>query len=126
MHLLVTIRGHMDVVNRFVNDLMAQYLPFKYAKDKKPGALQLAVRPIRLYEIVFPEEHLNEVLAMVQPYDGTKMEKRLAYGLRKLLRLKALPKKPVPKSHRVYKRFCSVTGIGLKDDEKGEDGVQKL
>ena len=70
MHLYVMTRGQLDFTNRWANNLTAKYYPYKFDKDKRPGMVQLALRPMQFWEIVFPEPYLDQVLSIVQPYDG--------------------------------------------------------
>ena len=71
-------RGVKHGVDQFITQLQGKYLPFKWRMNKEGkldhkgemienGHTQLQVRPIQLWEIVFPEEHkdivLNTILA---------------------------------------------------------------
>ena len=115
------VRGIKEATDRFINDCLAQYLPFKYDPDKEKGALQLSMRPIQLYEIVFPADQLNEVCAIVQPYSlngAEAKEQKIAKWLGKALGIVGL--KPIPQgikpNLRVRNKAVSVIGIGLKED----------
>jgi len=108
-------RGIKDKLDRWVNDMLAQYLPYEYAKDKK-GLVQLSMRPIILYEIVFPEEHLDYVLGLMRHKHDYKS--KFVFLLRKMLGAKAI-KKPYPEWNKrvITGDFVSVIPVGIKKDE---------
>ena len=122
MHLYVLTRGILSATKTWENDLAAQYLPFEVLEKgkKKPSKYlsQLSIRPVNLYEIVFPEECLDDVLGMVKPscHKGTagkfsgfiKMFSRVL-GLKKIPDYKI---KQLPPGDGV-----SVIGLGLKKDK---------
>lgn len=127
MHLYVLARGNKDKLDRWVNDILAQYLPFEYEKGKPKGLLQVSVRPIQLYEIVFPEEHLETVLGMVRPY-GCKFSKRiqrLAGVFRKVMGLDKIPEKEARCNNRVISPFVNVVGLGTKKDAY-KKGIEQI
>jgi hypothetical protein len=124
MHLYIMTRGTYDCTMRYINDLMAQYLPY----ENKPGEkalLALGVRPVWLFEIAFPKPCLKEVLKMVQPYDTPNLApftRLLAKGMG----LTPMPQSRENPSFRVFKRNVSVTGIGLKDDKFSQIHVEQI
>jgi hypothetical protein len=123
-HLLVAVRGQRDRINNWENDLLARYNDYEFKKGEK-GALQLGVRPVRLYEIVFPENKLQETLSLVNP-GASWNEKYNKYfnWIRKLLGLKKIPEyQRVNYPHNI---FVEVVGIGIKDDRKDADGIELL
>ena len=70
MHLYVLTRGCVRAVREWREGLSNCYLPMeiKNEKGEKENALaQLQIRPIELYEIVFPEEHEKTVMGLVKP-----------------------------------------------------------
>lgn len=110
-------------LDRFVNDLMAQYMPYVYDPDKPAGKVQLGVRPIQLYEIVFPEKCLNDVVGLLSPYD--KKAEPLARILRRVMHLAKVPE-DVAKSGAIVNEFVAVTGIGIKKDGRYPNGCEML
>lgn len=114
MHLYVIARASKDKLDRWVNDVTAQYVPHEYEKGKV-GMLQVSVRPIQLLEIVFPEPQLDEVLKIVRPihnYGG-----RAISILRKLLGIEKLELKVEDKIfYRIPNADISITPIGIKRD----------
>lgn len=124
MHLYVIARGIRTRLQEWENDVLAQYLPYKYDANKPKGEVQLSLRPIQLYEVVFPEEHYDKVLSALQPYD--ERAGALARVLRKILRL-APVKKGIPASQ--FKRrhpWVSIIGVGAKKDKRDKDGIELL
>ena len=117
MHLYVGVRGHQDYLERFKNDLLAQYLPYRLT-DNQMAMMQLGVRPIEFWEIVFPEEHLQTVLSMVQPQQPQGMFKFLAATLKRLLKLQSIPKTTLPAHPFIRPDSVGVMGFGIKKDQK--------
>lgn len=122
MHLYVVTRGIKHCVDRFISDLQAQYFPFEFTDPetkKKSNIIQLGVRPIQLWEIVFPKESLNEVLATVikSPPEFNSTQQKALSVLRKLLKCKPIPEIP-PNSRRriVFDQHIECSPIGIKDD----------
>ena|SRR3990167_1203791 len=132
MHLYVLARGQKDWLERWCNDLSAKYFQLRNKqKDGQGVIVQFGVRPVQLYEMVFPEEDLDTVLSMVRPYEKKRGTGALGVVLRRVLGLEALPRKnrpPFPGGHPYWVdgRFVGVVGVGLKRDERGDDGVEKL
>ena len=120
MHLYIMTRGIKHEVDRFINDLQAQYYPYRVGKKKH--YVQLGVRPIQLWEIVTPKESMPEVMATIG-IDG-KNKYRFSPQrtmLRKLLHCKKLPKlDPKTLKRIVYKDNVGVYPIGVKADEETE------
>ena len=98
MHIYFGTRGIKHDVDRFINELSAKYLPFKWkAKgDKKAQDVTLQVRvcPIQLWDVSFPKEHeeamLNHIFPLGTPNSMTgKLNKflaiaRMGLGLKKI------------------------------------------
>ena len=108
MHLYTLTRGIKHCVDQYVNDCQAQF--FKYGA----GMLQLSMRPIQLWEIVFPQEHLKEVLGTVCNGDYNKKYEKLWKAMRLMLGAKKLPKfdyKKLPK-RIIRKENVAVYPIG--------------
>ena len=131
MHLYVLTRGILSATKRWENDLSAQYLPFKVLEKGKNGKLkkkpspylaQLAVRPINLYEIVFPEECLDDVLGIVKPSCTKGVAGKFSKFINMFSKMMGLTKIPnytpkiLPPGDGV-----SVIGLGLKKDKLNWD-----
>jgi len=123
MHLYVIARANEPELERWKQELLAQYLPFEYDKNKPKGELQVSVRPIQLFEIVFPEEHLEKVLGAVQPYD----QRAGHWGdlLRRMLKLGKIRKKVPPNRFKQRHPHVSIIGIGVKRD-RFINGIEEI
>jgi len=117
MHLYCLTRGIKHDVDRFINDLQAQY--FNMPNYKKGNIVQLGVRPVQFWEIVFPKEALDQVLPTVI-HGGHKFnvwEEFLMKRLRAMLKAKKIPVFDANAPRRmVYHQNVECTGIGIKDD----------
>ena len=134
MHLYVVAKGIKPHIEKWQNDLLAQYVPM--FKDGKPyfsmGAdgqpkqenVQISVRPIQLFEIGFPKEALELVMANVGT-GGYILERypklnKIAKYLRKFLGLKEvpIPKKVNPLMQpNQQEKAVAVVPIGIKEDD---------
>src|SRR3990167_317074 len=127
MHLYGITRGIKHETERYINDLQAQYFGYA-AMNGQNFNVQLSVRPIQLWEFVFPKEHFNEVLATVSTSPIIKLNdwrsKYLA-GIRIALKAKKIPNDidltKIP-GRTVYKNNVAFYPIGIRDDEIWEEG----
>lgn len=149
MHLYVVARGQIDRLRRWENELSSKYFPYMISAGRRDntntkwlvppqyGMLQLAIRPVQLYEIVFPEEALTDVLKIIQPYGGYGISPKMIKFFRKLLKMGKIELKDIPKVEPdmgvldkdgnfipprtfSYRDFVDVMGIGIKEDKKVE------
>ena len=140
MHLYLLTRGIKKNVDHFINDMSAQYFPYTKDKDGKPIWVQMAMRPIQLWECVFPNNSLQEVMATMDLNMTEEMYKQRGitkspgwnYGnktlwmLRKLLKAKELPPlDPKAKKRIVFKDWVHIAPIGIKEDDI-RDGKEML
>ena len=96
--------------------MSAQYFPLTGTTNY----IQLAMRPIQLWECVFPKESLQDVMATMGIQDRPKHWKygdKYLWGLRKALKAYPIPKQD-PKAIKriVFNRDIHVAPIGIKDD----------
>ena len=133
MHLYVMARGINDALKRWENDVSAIYCPIKYNENGvvKTGRVRTAVRPIQLYEIVFPEESLSEIMATIPDTSGK--DYRRVNGLYKyvksiLIRIMKLTPAPENIKHngKVFAPFVAVSHIGIKKDKRDSLGCELL
>lgn len=123
-------RGEQARTESFMKFMQTQMFPWK-RKNLKTGkddivGVQGALRPVLLWEYVFPEESLNEVLTMLDipdnGYKGQRDFKSLKYKiLRKALGkgVKPIPKyKKVPTNKFIDKQSVSIYPIGIKKDKR--------
>ena len=124
MHLYVLTRGILSATKQWENDLSAEYLPFEVLEKgkKKPTKYlsQLAVRPVNLYEIVFPEECLQDVLGMVKPSFSKGVVGKFSRFIKIFMRMMGLKKIPDYKPKLLpLGDGVTVIGLGLKKDKMG-------
>lgn len=138
MHLYIITRGHKLFVDEFITQMQGKYLPYKWKKKQPDGTekvedtmLQVAVRPIQLWEIAFPQEHLDTMMATIFRNEYTagaysypkEFMKLTRFGMRKALKAKPLPKKwDSSKWLPVLRENVSILGIGIKEDVPHEFG----
>lgn len=123
MHLFLALRGIKHDMDRFITQLQGVYLPFKHKGEDK--FVQTAVRPIRFYEIVFPEE-FKDVMLTTCLGTGKKGEpqhkrhKKFVWMIRRMLG-KGVEKIPDYKTDKCLPckevaRSMEMIGIGIKKD----------
>ena len=101
--------------DQFVDSLHSNFLP--YMAGKKSTLVQVAVRPVNIYEIVFPKEHLGKVLKTFEGAGDPRLNGRMSF-LRSVLRAKKIPKLDLSKEQSllVYQQFVRNYPIGIKED----------
>lgn len=119
MHLYVMARGIAPRLNQWENDLLATHYSFKHEENKPLGLLQLGVRPIRMYELAFPEEHLNNVLQKIQPGQSwNPAYDKYINIIRTMMKLEKIPEVPKPDVNNfLYREFVDCTALGIKRDQ---------
>lgn len=131
MHIYFMTRGIKHDTERFINELASSYLPLKTMNPQtgqmEDAVIQTAVRPIQLYELVFPEEHkdlmLNTLFDLPEGKSQHKKHHKVAWALRKALGVEPIPKtwdksKKIP----IYGFNVEKIGIGIKGDYWVKDG----
>ena len=148
MHLYLITRGIKAKVDDFITQLQGKYLPMMWRKKPEDPLsvyhVQLGVRPIQLWEIVFPEEQkdlvLSTCLAQRQPSEGMTQHKKhnkFIWALRKMLGCEPIPDYDNSKVMPIGGEGVELVGIGLKKDywidkegkhhpEKVEDSYEGL
>ena len=133
MHAYIMVRGVKHEFDKFITTLQGKFLSYQNELGKDKVTVQLSVRPIQLFEIVFPEEHLQTVMHTL--FDETTRGDNLTYAKRNKKYLwamrKALNAKPFPELDKtslplpVWKHNIEVAGIGIKKDDF-KDGIEHL
>ena len=129
MHLYIMTRGIKKDSDQFITELQGKYLPFKFPDPKNPKELmpcnlQLGVRPIRLYEVVFPEDSKDIVLSTILGTEGVwkdgksqhKKHQKWIWSIRKILGCEPIPKYKTDLVLPISKQNVEVVGIGIKKD----------
>ena len=130
MHLFLLTRGIKHCIDRYINDCQAQY--YNMPNWKGGNIVQMGVRPIQLWEFVFPKEALQEVLPTVIkcPRPESEMsfaQKNVMKMFRKLLTAKPIPEYDINGKRRiVYNEHIEVTPIGIKEDATHKEGHEML
>lgn len=124
-------RGIKHDTDRLINDLQAQYFDYTH-KEKGKMLVQMAVRPINLYELVFPKEHLGVVMQTLWrdsedplPKHATFLQKMRLEVMRKALMAKKCPDKEFWKDSMfrpLYKSNVQCYPIGIKEDDEASWG----
>ena len=135
MHLYLAVRGILDSINRWENDIAADYRPMPitektakiidpnaipYPDGKYYGTLQTSIRPIRFYEVVVPKIMMPGILRKIQPTNcwNPKYQPYI-WAIRKALRLDKVDLKKIPartNADAMCWRGVDATVIGTKKD----------
>jgi len=95
----------------------------------------MSVRPIQLWEMVFPKEQMNTCIATINAHTAATGNKNNWFPehenkinwIRRFLKLKKIPSIPLDcKKRIVFNEDIEVAGIGIKEDETLPDGDEKL
>jgi len=132
MHLRFIAEGwdkDLDYMEKWIGQMV---LPMK-VKDKEGKEHTIGcpcyLRPFRMYDLIFPREQLDVILNTIKPVSeislvdgkGTRVFKNQIGMLRRLMKLKKIPKKPDEKKGMVaipedlFKNIRTV-GLGIKED----------
>jgi len=139
--LIVFLRGEYRLVDRFVEELSAKYLPFTYQKHdgkdfiegtKQEYTIPVSVRylPLGAWEIVFPIEHTDLVLTTVLGKKGTNSSfewiNKYLWPLRKAMGLGRIPDYKDELKLPISDDGVHVIPIGFKKDEINASGNELL
>jgi len=124
-------RGMKSHVDNFITELQGKYLPFKY--EGKDSFVQVAVRPIQLWEIVFPKEHKDLMLSTclggkegMKGITNQKKHRPVVAMIRKMLGITKLPDYDDTKQLPITRQHMELVGIGIKEDRDLTDGTEGL
>ncbi len=126
MHVSFIPYGERTGVNRLLNDMESQkhLMPMTKGKKKKAAWIPGQIRdlPFGIKEYVFPKESRDMVLRTLKAAGGSKeygvTSQSVIYPtLRKLLRLKKIPKyEEEGKLYLWTKTFVSIVVLGIRED----------
>ena len=139
MHLYFITRGIKNSVDQFITELQGKYLPFQY-RDKadqpyQKTMLQLAVRPIQLWELGFPKEHKDVILNTILGQDRGegvrdkglwKWLQKICWGVRKALKLESIPPYVETPMLPVNRINVQTIGVGIKEDYMTPQGTEGI
>jgi len=133
-------RGIKHDVDRFINELSSKYLPTKWfnplksgkgwGKKKRDVMLQVGVRPIQFWEIVYPEPWRDSVLNTIF-FGQTKETQHKRHNkflmiIRKILGIKKIGDwKKDAEIIPLYKGAVEFIKVGEKPD-RYQDGVEMI
>lgn len=134
MHLYFLTRGRDNVIQEWIKHLSSKWYEFDHKGRRRLFAANL--KPVQLWEYVFPEEHADMVFNTV--FDGQE-DYGLGHGegrwespsntmalkmLQKALGVKPIPKFDAKKSLKMAmpnREGMSILGIGIKEDKHVTD-----
>lgn len=129
MHLYIITRGIKHDVDRFVNDMLGKQLPLTVRE--KPGYIQVAMRPIQLWEIVFPKDHIHTMMNTIWPHGSYDSDNWRGKCILKPFQV-ALNTQPMPEfdfkkpKMLVWNANVASYPIGIKEDETDKYGDEIL
>ena len=122
MHLYTLTRGIKSRMREWENDLGAQWMPLNYKMPDgsiKKGRVKLAIREVKLHEIVFPKEYEEIVMGLINPSVGkSKIIGKWTKIIPKLARFLGL-KKPLQKWEKndtINSDGVACLALGTKED----------
>ena len=126
MELFFLTRGKSNEVEEWAKWMATRCLPFPITEGTGkiiPGTMECQLRPIQLWDFVFPREQLDIVLnSLGLPNNyatGVNLSSKL-WALRKMIGLKEIPepKEKTIKMFMPYDRIkdINIIGVGLKED----------
>ena len=122
-------RGIKHDVDRFINDLQAQYFSYPTHDKNNSYNVQLAVRPVQFWELVFPKEHLQEVQKMIwvkNPEERNELKYAMKV-LRKILKAKKAPEFDENTPQRLLYNFnVAIYPVGIREDKDNHLGNEAL
>lgn len=126
MHFTFAASGHSRWLQTFEEYLKTRIFPMPVTMPDGSTVMQnveSALRPIQLYEFIFPKEHLDVVLNTLAK-DGEDRPRGKSLGLplamvRKALHLKKIPKKRDPSKGKlaIIDQHVRIVPIGIRYDE---------
>ena len=136
MHLIIATRGEQHAVQKFIEQLSGQYVPamLKMGNDKKLQKyhIQPLIRPVQLWDIGIPKEHLDLFLNTFRDVNENKRYAKVKWivdWVRKKAGFKDIPKDY--KKDRILpcaaaKKDMDIMVLGLKDDGEIRGGMEAI
>jgi len=131
MHVYILTRGIKERTDRFIENLCNQYLPFRFKGQNM--SIQINVKPIQLYEIVFPKEHKDIMMRTL--FSGTKGEpqhekhKKWIKWIRRALGIDEISeyvKEGIKLPTANYHNDLEIMGVGEKEDREEYEKTEML
>lgn len=125
MHAYIITRGIKHDVDRMITELQGKYLDIDHnhfikGQPKQKNKVQLSIRPIQLWEVVFPEPQrdvvLNTLLGNAKGKTQHKKHNKYIWGIRKALGCDPIPEYKTDALLPSYQANTEIVGIGVKED----------
>ena len=127
MHLFAITRGVKQHVDHMITQMQGKVCPMKV--DGLDMFVELSVRPIQLWELVFPETELGCILGSLSG-KGKGAQKLPSYKrdiLRLALGIDKVPEVEIPIGlHPISHQNVAIEFIGIKKDVRDERGNELL
>lgn len=127
MHAYLLLRGAKKYIRRFKEDMEMRTLSYK--KDGQDYLIQLIPRTMEIVELVFPEEHLENVLNIVGDDEpsginsdktnkgGVKWYKKLRNFILKMIpNVEPVPELKLDETKKIPREHVGVHVLGIKKD----------
>tara|TARA_Y100000310_G_C20557568_1_gene751368 strand:- start:468 stop:848 length:381 start_codon:yes stop_codon:yes gene_type:complete len=110
-------RGTSYEINKFIDVMQGNMLPWK--TDKGNYSVQLSMRPVQLWECVFPKECLPNILKGINFVENRKDINIQNIALRKALNSKKIPKLDLKDVQPIncHMDNIAVYPIGIREDK---------
>lgn len=151
MQIIISARAQIDRLNKWEADLNRKHVSYTYGKihgeiseklketnkdvqgDSLVGLWQLGLRPIRFYQVAFPEPMTQRVLSMIAPSQPwNKSMDKFLWPMRKIMGLDKIPdwKPQVKKDLKHPTEFLAkdsveCVGVGIRKD-RYENGIEQI
>ena len=124
MHLNIITRGERICTQRMMEQLSSNFFPWK--KGGKIDHVQLSVRPVQMWELVFPKESMDVVLRSLwteeQFKDFPGRFKTQLNLTRRAMKLKKIDPPVFPGPMRIISNdFVATYPVGMKEDGYDEE-----
>ena len=108
-------------MDQWENDLGAQWMPLNYKLPNgkiTKGRVKLAIREVKLHEVVFPKEYEEAVMGLINPSTEKGVVGKwgkIIQGIARFLGLNK-PLKKWKKSDAIFNNGVSCLALGTKED----------
>jgi|TARA_Y100000310_G_scaffold81786_2_gene78376 hypothetical protein len=131
MHKYIITRGKSRFVDFWKAEMEAIFLPIKFKNSEKQEVasnVQLVMRPVQLWELVYPEEHDAKVTNLIgnTGYDHHNFILKVKDWFVGLLGLDVVRVEPTLTEKPIPRQFVGVTILGNKKDKRDGNGNELL
>ena len=132
MHKYIITRGKSVYVDTWKDEMEANFLPIPMkdgnGKDVAGAQIQLVMRPVQLWELVYPEGQEQKVLSLIgiTGYDNKKLFTKIKEIVCKMLGLENPQKEASIMNKAIPRPFVGVHILGNKKDDYDAHGNEML